>query len=588
MAVAGITYEMAAPDLATVVANGVCFDEPRVLPATNQAIKFLLDLGIWVGTMATYDIVADGTELFLPKQLENAIDVEVLNDATVRNQRDVTRGAYDCVSNFTYVDPATAHDNPLVDLFLWADPDDPSILRRKYDYPGLQPNATVRVTGSKRYVPITDPGHALIIQNVLAIKFGILALEFLMRGPEAAAQAEGYKQMAVAQLTAEVKKHQLDPRRILKLKSDYQGDISTYAEGTLGRTRARLALELPGFLLRGKSEITYLVNRAVQMLVDNRNQLAIAGRISVHGGITELSYVPVNIATTVLAWPDYNQIRLMVQSFITEGADPQALGVAEEYQKKAFELQRAQLIETTEKARHTTYTSALTEFVSGTFGWTVARLALEMPGGLAMTTAEIERLLGRAEQRLLERGIWKNCLRTLSATITGGEVLFPRDVETVLSANICGMPTDVRSIFFQFQKNGPGGSIGCGGLGYIGCSERFDDCGEVYFPQTGSKRRKFRYLGSCSSSVELTAVCKIRYETKSSCDEMVIKNQEALGLMCQSIMCEKKEDWNGAAAAKQMALDVLEFELREFLGGIQHVPNVDETTFGFGGLGVPL
>jgi hypothetical protein len=84
-------------------------------------------------------------------------------------------------------------------------------------------------------------------------------------------------------------------------------------------------LELPGFLQRGKAEITYLVNRAVQMLVDSRNQMAIAGRISVHGTVTELTYAPATTAATVLAWTDFNQIRLLVQSFITESGDPQAL-----------------------------------------------------------------------------------------------------------------------------------------------------------------------------------------------------------------------------------------------------------------------
>lgn len=577
MSTVGITFGVAKNELRWVAANGVCPDDPRVLSSANEATKMLLDLGIWVGTMATYDIVADGTVLFLPKELENAIEVEVLNDATVRGQRDVTQGSYDCVSQFTYVDPATAHDNPLVDLFLYPDPDDPTILRRKYDYPGLQNNATVRVTGAKRYLPMTGDTSSLIIQNVLALKFAILSLEYMQRGPGSIDDAMKYKQMALEQLQGEVKKHQLDPRRILKRKADYQADIANYAEGTLGRTRGRLALELNGFLLKGKAEITYLVNRAVQMLVDNRNQLAIAGRISVHGTTTELTYSPSNAPGTVLPWKDYNQIRLLVQSFITEGPDPQTLTAAEEYQKKAFELQRAQLIEATEKARHTTYTQALTTYVSGTFGWTVARLALELQGGLAMTTAELERVVSMAEMRLMERGLWKGTLKTVSATITGGDVLFPRDVEAVLAADICGNPTDIRSIFFEFQQNGPGHCTDCQG--------RFVDMGEVYFPETGSKRRKYKYRGSTTHNVSLTAVCKIRWEQKESCDPMVLKNFEAIRLMSQSIINEKGEHWQEAQASAADAVAVLEKELQEYLSGIRHEQNYDTAGFGFEGLG---
>jgi hypothetical protein len=149
-------------------------------------------------------------------------------------------------------------------------------------------------------------------------------------------------------------------------------------------------------------------------------------------------------------------------------------------------------------------------------------------------------------------------------------------------ADICGQPTNIRSIFFEYQKNGPGKT------GFCGCSQKFIDRGEVYFPQTGFKRRKYFFNGSTSNSIQFTAVAKLRYLPKTGGDELVIKNQEALQLMCQSIMCEKKEDWNGAAAAKQMAIEVLELELREFLGGIEHVQNVSEAGFGFGDLGTSL
>lgn len=582
----GVKFSDVKAELATVTHNGVCADDPRVMQRTNEAIRAVLDELIPVGGMLTGDIVPtteSGRQiLYLPKEFENAIEVEVLNGAAVQFMTDVTQG-WNLVSNSTYVSPENAHDNPLIDLGLVADfPTHPEILRRKYVYPGLAAGATVRVTGAKRYVPITTDDDYLIVQNIRALKLVILSLERDENNAEE--KGEALLQKALRILRAEVTKHQLDPTNSLKRKFNYQADLLNYAEGTLGRTRARLALELPGFLAKGKAEISYYVNRAVQMLVDNRNQLAIAGRIQVKAGVTELVYEPSTAAATVLAWSDYNQIRLMVQSFLTESADPNMLQVSEEYQRKAYELQKDQLIQETELLRHTTYTTALVTYVSGTFGWTVARLALEMPGGLALTTAELERTLSMAEMRLMERGIWKGCLKTVSASITGGDILFPRDVEAVLSADICGMPTDIRSIFFEFQKNGPGKGIGVNGLSWLGCSSRFTDQGEVFFNATGDKRRKYHFTGDCTNAVHLNAVCKVRWEQKTACDEMTVKNFEGLRLMCQAIRSEEKEDWQNAGVAAGMAVDVLEKELVQYLGGVQHVPNV-ECDFGMSGLG---
>jgi hypothetical protein len=579
LAAGGLQWEDVKAEIATVVANGVCADDARVLPRFNEATRILLSKLVPVGGMATYDVVAQGTTLLLPKQIENAIEVEVLNDAQVRNQVDVTQG-WQLVTNSTYIDPSNAHDSPLVDLFLHPDPQDPSIRRRKYDFPGLQSGATVRVTGKKQYVPITGDDDYLIIQNIPAVKLEILAREYLERGAQYADDARKYHQMAVEDLQEEVRTHMLDPTNSMKRKAAYQKDLIDFAEGTLGRTRARLALELPGLMAKGKSEITYLVNRAVQMLVDNRNQLAIAGRISVHGTTDEIAYVPTNVAATALPWGDFNQIRLMAQSFMSESGEPQALAVAEEYQKKAFELQRAQLIEATEKARHGAYTSALSEFPDGTHGHAVARLALEMPGGLALTETELDRLVGTAEKRIMEKGKYKGTLKTLSGTIHGGEILFPRDVEAVLVADICGYSTDLRNIFFEYQRNGPGHCFECEG--------RFVDAGEVYFADTASKRRKYIYRGNCEQDVSFSAVAKIRYVVKENCDPLVIKNFPALLLYAQGIKYEREEKWKEAQVAQADSISILEAELQEYLSGLQHSQNVDTEAFGFAGLGEML
>src|SRR5438105_5031862 len=106
-----------------------------------------------VNGMATYNVVATGTVILLPKELENAIEV-TLASGNVNGSVDVEQGWYELVNNFAYVDPNMQHDNPLIDNFLVPDPIDNTILRRQYTYPGLFPNSTVTVTGAKRYIPI--------------------------------------------------------------------------------------------------------------------------------------------------------------------------------------------------------------------------------------------------------------------------------------------------------------------------------------------------------------------------------------------------------------------------------------------------
>jgi hypothetical protein len=262
----GITYAVAKPVLATVTENGVDPSDPRVLQRTNEAIQRILGFDfITVGGMLTVDVTASGTTLLLPKELENAIEVEVLGGATVNNQTDVTQG-WVMVNQFAYIDPSAAHDNPLVDQFFVPDPNDSTILRHQYDYPGLQPNATVRVTGAKRFVPITQDSDYLIVQNVLAIKYMIQAIESDERNDHQGADA--FEKKCVSTLQAEVKKYQADPTNSLKRKADYDADLVNYKKDTFGYTRARLAFELPNALSMGKSELTRLLEQAEMGLMD--------------------------------------------------------------------------------------------------------------------------------------------------------------------------------------------------------------------------------------------------------------------------------------------------------------------------------
>ena len=175
----GLTFGQAAPMISGVVDNGVPPDDPRVMIRLNEATKIILDNMIPVGGMTTADVAAVGTFLFLPPEMENVIEAYAVDPNTsAYGSSDITQGWYEIVNNSMYLDPTQHHDNPLVDHGLAPDPTDPTVLRRTYEYPGLAPDtAVVRVTGAKRFRPITNDQDYLIVQNIEAIKCIILSIE---------------------------------------------------------------------------------------------------------------------------------------------------------------------------------------------------------------------------------------------------------------------------------------------------------------------------------------------------------------------------------------------------------------------------
>lgn len=436
----GVTFEEAAPSLARVVDNGVCVDDERVMLRTNEATKIVLDHLIPVGGMMsivttglTVPGVADGQAIVLPPEMENAIEVVAPAGTQVRGDTDLAQGWYDITKHATYVDPDLAHDLPMIDLGLQPDATDPSVLRRTYFFEGLQPNASVLVTGVKRYRPITQDTDYLIVQNVEALKMIILSIErYENNAPDDAAK---YRQQGLEMLSSEVKKHLLDPQNVLRRKSAYFDDLATFATDTFGWMRASLALEMPGILSKGKSEL----------------------------------------------------------------------------------------------------------------GW-----QLQM-----------------AEKRLMQRGYVKDSIETIVAQVVDGIVYFPKNVQAVLAIDLAGHPIPIRSEFFEYQENGPGQNA---------VYNMLIDQGDEYLPGTQSVRRKYKLIASTDSQ-EITAVCKLRWLEKQPGDRMVVKNFEALRLMVSAINDEEAKDFQKAQAAQQQAYDLVEKELREYLGGLKHVPHVE--TYGF-------
>jgi len=316
--VGGIQFKDAAPLLCGVVDNGVSQDDPRVLLRLNEATKIILDYMIPVGGMCTANVAATDEVLLLPPEMENIIELHPQSATTkVRGDLDITQGWYEIVNNSVYMDPNQQYDNPTIDLGMWPDPDDPSILRRAYQYAGLQPsNAVVTVTGAKRYLPITNDEDYLICQNIEALKLIILSIE---RNENAAPdEAPKYAKQAFDLLQAEVKKHIMDPRNYMFRKSGYEDDLAHFPPGTLGWMRAQIALDVDEAMKTGKKDLAWSINQVERRIMSRAiyKDCIVQIQAEVQGGIV---YFPLFVGSVLAI--DVNGAPIPIRSQFFEHLD---------------------------------------------------------------------------------------------------------------------------------------------------------------------------------------------------------------------------------------------------------------------------
>ncbi len=261
-----LTFAASEDVLRMVTDNGVAKGDPRTMQRTNEATELILKARhpdtheplIPVNAMMIAEIPVINEEFFLPPEMESIIHGEVIGSDAVGGQTDVRQGFYNIVNGSTYLDPTMSYDNPFVDLFLEVQ-NNTGVLQRKYSYPGFTAG-TIRVVGPKAYVPITNTADYLIVQNLAALKKMILSIEYgeNNQGDEALK----YYNWSIRIIADEIKKFQMDPRWAMKRKGDYERDLRTFAPGSAGWMRARLALTVPGALMMGKEDLLRLQDDA--------------------------------------------------------------------------------------------------------------------------------------------------------------------------------------------------------------------------------------------------------------------------------------------------------------------------------------
>lgn len=288
-------------------------------------------------------------------------------------------------------------------------------------------------------------------------------------------------------------------------------------------------------------------------------------------------YIPIERDEDFLIVQNIEALKLLILSI--ERNENSAPDEAMKYKQQAFELLQNEvkkhILDPRQfMRRKAAYDADMSSYPEDTLGWLRASLALDMDELLRQEKHALTWAINQSERRLMQRAIYKDTITQLQAVVVGGFVYFPIDVGAVLSINLNGCPIPIRGQFFQSLENGPG---------MFPQHPMLIDQGDELV--SGSVRRKYKLVANCTENQCLNAVCKMRWRYKKPGDIMVIKNYEAMRLMVLSIFREKKDQWKEAQTDQQTAFDIMDKELRDYLGGIKHTPQIQTYGFGLGDVG---
>lgn len=399
------TFGQVKAELALSVDNGVTSSDTRVMALTNTAQRALMEAmprGIFVGGVMQVTIsITNTNQIALPSSMDVALEVESTDPTNT-----ALNGWYNITNPSTLVDPDDIMDTALVDLGFVSG-------LRTYAIPELPVGTTsVVVWGLKQFVPVAGDSDVLIVPNVLALRHMLMFLDKSLRFDQEDA-AEKYRAMAVKDLMDELARALMDPTRYASRYARWKLEESSYAIGTLGNARARIALDMVNGQNTGRGRINRLVSRAIAWVYQRRYEYQLNARNRIKTSVPTIAATPTD-PTTVLNPPiQYEVIRQVVQALMAEdhqGTDedrgtgrltPGAELVVS--QKFGQEIQ-AQLTQTwdaeLEQLRHTTYATTLQTLISASsftlLGYVTAKYALETVDGLKLSDVELNRMANEA------------------------------------------------------------------------------------------------------------------------------------------------------------------------------------------------
>lgn len=538
-----LTLGQARVLLAEYADGGSCSDSARVVSRINEAQQRLHSIRPWIGLMARYAVSVTSNTFIVPTALES-----------------VSR-----VTKYVGSAPSATNDGALITdgvaAFL---SDSQSILSleffqgtaRTYTVPSSI--TAVDVQGKKAFVPAVEDADVLLIDDFTALKLMLLAIwrennDML----SAAAELEKKAIERMAYLT--------DSHVEVARKVNYQTRVTNSPAGTMGWTRARIALDLEGGLHFSDSEIFDKLNAAVEMAVNHYNFLARQESESNTGSLNQKTFVYVDEDSDTLAYANYEVLKLLFQSQrATDGAS------AENFKKSAFDLIERNLKQEIEAGRTTLWHTNIA-LGAKTFGHFKARIGLSLgDAGYAMSDAMVGRWINKAEETLFNSGKWELSTKEHKFEVEAdGLIALPATIGSVLHASINGEPIVIRGEEFDFHINGPGHSGDRCRTGPARLTARGESDGKrVYYISAGCYPACVRFF------------CKDRWVLKvSNSDIMQITQYPAIETMVRALVIP---DLTARIALQEEAIRLLERKAFEDRGGARRQLQVESYGFMMG------
>ena len=146
-------------------------------------------------------------------------------------------------------------------------------------------------------------------------------------------------------------------------------------------------------------ELNDLINKALDLLVDEYNFLIRNGRYGVKENLPALSHTFSGNDEQLLPIQDYAIIKMGVLAVQATNANQPDLYA--NYVKQAVQDIERNLAFAVETKRHTTYQTLLDGSTAGTMGYMKSRLALDLPNGLTYSDKELTEMVNKAQERLI-------------------------------------------------------------------------------------------------------------------------------------------------------------------------------------------
>lgn len=301
-----ITLAEAKAALSTYVDNGVYPSDDRVIARINEAQRRLYSIRTWLGVLAKYSIQVTPSAPYtftLPDYtgggLNSFSDFGLSTVLRVASS-DVTAGF------LTNSEQAFLADN---NTMLKINRLGGSTNFRQYEIFGVTPAPSfVQVTGKLNFIPASLPTDLLIIQDLDALRLMLLCLWREQNGQLDVAQ--GFENKAVERLTVVLDRTLEGARRVC-----YQAAITAQNQGSLGYTRARMALDLKDGLHTDDAMLIYLIERAEEHLMTKGKWFGTIKKFEIPVTTSGEIYLPTEVDSVLFASFDRDGVDIFGQEY---------------------------------------------------------------------------------------------------------------------------------------------------------------------------------------------------------------------------------------------------------------------------------